>query len=365
MTDNASDQGASKPILWKIVVGGVVFAAVILWVASVLDLQRVWQTLGSVNYPLAILGAVPVIASHWMRAVRWKTMLRSVPDLAPMPLLDLFSAIMLGYVANNIVPRSGEIVRPYIVARRHRLPTTLLLASVFAERLMDVTQLLFFLGVAMLLLPGVTSAALPPWLVGEGMRSLAIVLLVLAAGVVILGVTTIGERVAVLLVRLFSRQLSERIAAVFASFRRGLRIARSGGDVALLLVESVAIWVLYALPLWITLLAVPLHTPDSHAWTFADACIVLLAVAVGTTTAPTPGAIGVVHALVAEAMTRLYAAPLEEAFVFITVAHAVNYVSVMLVGGIFAAREGISLVALTRPALTSETAPSATEQTNA
>jgi len=361
---NAPERGAQSPrrVFWKIVLGGIVFAAILVWVASVLDLRRVWETLQQVDYLLALTSIAPVLASHLVRAIRWRTMLRAV-GIQPLPLWDLFSAVMVGYTANNIIPRSGELLRPYVLAKRHGISNALLIASVLAERLFDVIQLLVFLAAALLLLPQLVAGALPPWMLGEGMRSLALVVLVLTAIVVALGVTSLGERLLVQIVKLLNRQLAERIATAFDSFRRGLRIMRNGRDVLRLSLESIAIWVLYVLPLWIVLHAVPLS--GGHQWSFLDAIVLLLVVAIGTTIAPTPGAIGVVHALVAEAMNHLYGVTLEEAFVYITVAHALNYLSVMLVGGAFAAREGLSLAGLVRAKPSAEIEPTATGQTNA
>lgn len=337
----------------------------IVWVASVLDLERVWRTLERVNVPLALLSILPVIASHWMRALRWRTMLRSVPDMPSIRMRDLFSAVMVGYTANNIIPRSGEVIRPYVLARRVGIPTSVVFASVIAERAVDVLQLIIFLALGFLLLPNLHTQVLPQWVVNQAGRSLALVALAIVIAVVVIGLTSIGERAILWCVRLFKPLVAERIQRMFQSFRRGLRIIRHAGDAMRILVESLLIWVLYALPLWIVLLAVPMTVPEGVQWTFWDACVILLVVAVGTTIAPTPGAIGVVHALVAEAMKSLYRVPIEEAFVFITIAHALNYGSVMLVGGVCVAREGISLTTVLRSPNLSGTELSAMPQTDA
>jgi uncharacterized protein (TIRG00374 family) len=335
-----------------------------VWIASVLDLQRVWQLLTEVNYPLALTSIIPVLASHWMRAWRWRTMLRAA-GVQPIGMLNLFSAVMVGYTANNIIPRSGELLRPYVLAKREGISGALLLASVVAERLFDVVQLLLFLALALVALPELVYGALPNWMLGEGMRSLAIVVALLVVVIVVLGLTSLGERLAVRILRTINPALAERVAAAAQSFRRGLRIMRNGRDVARLVAESLAIWLLYAAPLWIVLYAVPMSPGGGHQWTFIDAFVLLLVVAVGTTIAPTPGAIGVVHALVAEAMNHLYGVKLEDAFVYITVAHALNYISVMVVGGAFVAREGISLAGIVRGNTTAEIAQTATVRTDA
>lgn len=365
MAEVGSATASPKPIFWKIIIGGIVFAIVIGWIASVLDLKRVWQVLQMVNYPLALTSIFPVIASHWMRAIRWRTMLNAVLDVPRFALWDLFSAVMVGYVANNIIPRSGEVARPYVLAQRYGLPSALVLASVLAERIVDVLQLILFLAAATLFLPTIIEHALPGWMIGQGLQSLAIILLVLVAIVVIVGVSTLSERLMLAVLRRYLPRWAVQLESIVTAFRRGTRIIRHASDVVIILVESAAIWILYAVPLWIAMYAVPMTLPAGFTWSFWDACIVLLVVAVATTVAPTPGAIGVIHALVAEAMYRLYSVPLEEAFVYITIAHAINYLAVMLVGVWFTVREGISLTNVLLPSTTAETAPSATEQIGA
>ncbi|MCX7930321.1 MAG: flippase-like domain-containing protein [Chlorobi bacterium] len=354
----------SKPLLWKVVAGGVIVAGVLLWIAKVLDLQRVWTTLQQVNYLLALTSIVPVLSSHVVRAIRWRTMLRAI-GLPAISLWDLFSAVMVGYTANNIVPRSGELLRPYVLAKRHGISSATVLASVLAERMLDIFQLLLFLGAGLLFLPTVMRDVLPVWMFGSTIESLAIVLLILALVVVVVGITSLGERLVVGAIRWFNRAFAERISNVFESFRRGLRIMRNVRDVLRIWVESIAMWILYAVPLWIVLQSVPMSIPAGTYWSFADACIILVVVAVGTTVAPTPGAIGVVHALVSEAMNRLYGVPLEDAFVFITVAHGLNYLAVMVIGAYCTAREGVTLLNITRGLTPSETEPTAIGQTDA
>lgn len=354
----------SKPLLWKLVVGGVVIAGVCLWIASVLDLERVWLTLQNVDYLFALLSIPPVIASHWLRAVRWKVMLSSDPQLQAVSLLDLFSGVMIGYTANNIIPRSGELLRPLVVARRHNVSPWLLVASVIAERLIDVIQLLAFIGVGLLLLPEIMHTALPTWMLEQSVQVLALILLITLGAIVVVGISQLGEKLLVGILRRIRYSLSKRIELAFDAFRRGFRVIHSVRQGVIVLVQSLGIWLLYALPLWIVLQVVPMTSMVS-TWSLWDACVILLVVAVGTTIAPTPGAIGVVHALVAEAMHRLYSIRIEEAFVFITVAHALNYISVMVVGAIFAAREGMTLTLMVHPARVSETALTSIEKTNA
>ncbi|MFN3270286.1 MAG: lysylphosphatidylglycerol synthase domain-containing protein, partial [Candidatus Kapaibacteriota bacterium] len=73
-----------------------------------LNLASLGKYIVSANY-LWVLLSIPVgLASHWARAIRWKTMLKPITN--PKSTWNLFSAVMAGYAVNNIVPRGGELL---------------------------------------------------------------------------------------------------------------------------------------------------------------------------------------------------------------------------------------------------------------
>ena len=78
---------------------------------------------------LGFVAAMAVtILGFWLRAVRWRYFVNVRRRLS---LGALFSATMIGFMANNVLPfRLGEFVRPWVLARRERLSKTTLLATV-------------------------------------------------------------------------------------------------------------------------------------------------------------------------------------------------------------------------------------------
>lgn len=75
--------------------------------------------------------------SHWSRAYRWKYLLQPM-GITTRFINNLFS-VFIGYVANIILPRLGEVWRCVMVARYERVPFEKLFGSVVAERIADVT----------------------------------------------------------------------------------------------------------------------------------------------------------------------------------------------------------------------------------
>src|SRR5204862_5789578 len=71
-----------------------------------------------------------------------------------LPLGRLYSATMIGFMANNLLPlRLGEFVRARALGRRENLSKTTVFATVVVERVVDMITLLAIFGIALLLHP--------------------------------------------------------------------------------------------------------------------------------------------------------------------------------------------------------------------
>ena len=64
---------------------------------------------------------------------------------------DVYHAMMVGYLANLVLPRMGEVIRCSILRRTSRVPVEVSLGTVVAERIIDVVVLLSLLGATLLL----------------------------------------------------------------------------------------------------------------------------------------------------------------------------------------------------------------------
>lgn len=127
-------------------------SALCVWVSMKgVDLQKVLTALKGANYFGFAAVCVVTIFGFWIRAVRWRSFI-----VSPKPLRTdaLFSATMIGFMANNVLPfRLGEFVRPWALARSEGLSKTTLLATVVVERAIDMLTLLAILGIALAVHP--------------------------------------------------------------------------------------------------------------------------------------------------------------------------------------------------------------------
>ena len=101
--------------------------------------------------PVLLSGVVLMaVITYALRAWRWGYLLA---PLARVPLMRLFSITNVGFAAGLVIPRAGEVVRPYLVARHHGLKTSAAFASIILERLFDLITVLALFAAYLYVLP--------------------------------------------------------------------------------------------------------------------------------------------------------------------------------------------------------------------
>ncbi|MFY8004603.1 MAG: lysylphosphatidylglycerol synthase transmembrane domain-containing protein [Chitinophagaceae bacterium] len=78
-------------------------------------------------------------ASHWVRSIRWRILMK--PMGYKPSLVNTFFAVMIGYLANLAVPRLGEVLKCTILAKYEKVPAEKLVGTIVAERAVDVLSL--------------------------------------------------------------------------------------------------------------------------------------------------------------------------------------------------------------------------------
>ena len=99
--------------------------------------------IGEVNYFWVGPSVLLVLASFFLRSVRWRIIIGTDRNI------DFWSVhhpLMIGFMLNCIMPgRVGELARPVLLFQRSHIPFATGLATVAAERVFDVAMLLFIL----------------------------------------------------------------------------------------------------------------------------------------------------------------------------------------------------------------------------
>jgi uncharacterized protein (TIRG00374 family) len=143
-----------------------------------------------VNWWLVAGAVVLIHAADALRGLRWAIFLRPVKRVNS---LSLVAPQFVGFSALALLGRPGELIRPYIIARRTGLTMSSQMAVWAVERLFDISAVACLFGTSMLV--SGTVRALPYY---SALRN---------AGLVIIGVVILGAAGA-LLIRKYGARLS-------------------------------------------------------------------------------------------------------------------------------------------------------------
>ena len=189
-------------------------------------------------------GVALIYIAYVLRAVRWKIFLRPVrPDAS---VIQLVAPTIIGFTGLALLGRPGELIRPYLIAKRHNLPFSSQLAVWAVERIFDIGAFTFLLVLAAFF------ATAPKRLAYYG--SFQKVGLIFTALVIVLTLGAIavhrsGDALAGWVEKRFSHvasNLGRRIALRIREFRGGLNTIHSSTSLLLLVGVSVLMWAMIA-----------------------------------------------------------------------------------------------------------------------
>ncbi|MDX5419933.1 MAG: flippase-like domain-containing protein [Hymenobacteraceae bacterium] len=125
-------------------------SAFLMWYAlKELDFEKLWAELHSIRYSWLLLSLLMGVAAYLSRAYRWHMQIR--PTGYTPSFKNTYNAMMVGYLANLVLPRMGEVVRCSMLRRTDGIPVNKAFGTVIAERFIDLLMLLVFLGLTFLL----------------------------------------------------------------------------------------------------------------------------------------------------------------------------------------------------------------------
>ncbi len=312
-----------------------IMIAAFYWAVNGIDIEDVYNKLQSANYIWAIAPIPIVILSHWLRAMRWKTMLK--PIFEPKSTFNLFSAVMIGYALNNLIARSGEFLRPYVVAKREKVSYTSLFATIIMERIIDVFTLLGLFAVLFFVFSDRIIKILPAEL---DQKNIAVI-----AGLVLIALISsfykpFVDKMLEWIIKPFSERIYIKISDLFAKFRTGFAIIKRPSQYLRLIIETSLIWFCYALPMYIMFYC--FDFVNVYGLGLEDALILLIGSGIAISLAPTPGGFGVYHGIIAGTLEALYGVPRDVGLAYATINHGINFILQLLVGLIFLYREKIT-----------------------
>jgi len=101
------------------------------------------------NYGWIFLGLLFGLLSHLSRAYRWKFLLEPMGYTLRFP--NSFMAVMITYLSNYGIPRSGEVLRAAVLTNYEDVPFEKSFGTIVAERIADLIVLFIIIGITLII----------------------------------------------------------------------------------------------------------------------------------------------------------------------------------------------------------------------
>ena len=303
-------------------------AAFLLWfVYKDFSFEILKEQVSNINYYWIMLSILLALLSHYLRAYRWNILLE--PLGYHLKTSRTFIAVMVGYFANNLVPRLGEVTRCGILKKNDKVSMTSAFGSVVAERALDLL-ILIILGSFTFL---IEFDKLNSFIIENFQEKIPETKSIYGLVFTGLGIGLVLLLIAFFLFKIFRNQLHRnpmylKIRQFVKELLDGFLSIRKIKNQFGFWISTFGIWLLYYLMLIVVFYAFP---PTSNLSLIAGLTLLIMS-GLGMS-APVQGGIGVFHILISSVLV-LYGISTNDGKVFALIAHTTQFLTVMLFGGI-------------------------------
>jgi hypothetical protein len=323
--------------LWRLAAGGVLAVSLLALFLRGVDWPSLRGALLAARPgPLAGLVGVTIL-TYAVRAWRWGFLLR---PLGQVPIRRLFPVTILGFLAGFVIPRAGEVLRPFLVSRSHGIATSAGFATIVLERLFDLMTVLGLFAAYLFVFPAPAQQTAGPLI---GVLKAAGGITAAGAFVVLVSLVAFQRNAAATLsfVDRLARRLPKRLGAPLSglarAFGEGLSVFRApAGQILIVLGQSLLLWLGIALGFHFNNLAFGIDLP------FRANFLLMAFLTVGVSI-PTPGMVGGFHAFFLLCMTEMFGVAKDTAVAAGITAHALSNLPVLLLGLLYLGHEGLTL----------------------
>lgn len=204
---------------------------------------ELWRNISSANPGWVLLSMLLGLLSHISRAYRWKYLLQPMGYKPRFP--NSFMAVMVGYIANLGVPRSGEVLRGATLAGYEKVPFERAFGTIISERIIDFLMLLLIIGLTLALQ---TEYLLIYFRENEinPLTTLLILVVLLTVAVFILKIIKRSRHPLMLKIKKFAKGLLDGMRSILQMEKKFAFI-----------LHTLFIWIMYVLMFYVLIFAVP------------------------------------------------------------------------------------------------------------
>ena len=243
------------------------------------------QSLSEANYGWIFCALTIAFLSHLSRAYRWKYLLETL-DIKP-KLSLMYHSVMIGYIINLTIPRSGELARAAYFSRYQKTKSDQVFGTIVVERVVDLIMFASIFLIAFFLQSDQDKFQELRQMGDSSSNPLVLPIFLLIISVVSIIVISI-------------KKIRDKAWNFLKGILQGATTILKLKNKLAYILHTLFIWTAYVAMLWITAMALPdLQDININA---IFACFIAGTIAIGAT----PGGIGLYPIMVASALTQLY-----------------------------------------------------------
>lgn len=298
----------------------------------------------AVKYLYLVPAMCLVTMTYVFRAMRWRYLIRSVKEVKTR---NLFSPLMVGFMSNMLPARAGEFIRAYLLSKKEQISFSASLATIFIERLFDLTLVLLLLVSALLFMPEafVSGDADGAYHIVEkaklfGELSVFLCLFIFLFSALLLYKNDLALKIAGMFAKPFPPKWRDKIFNFINSFTNGLKIIKDKRGFIAAIILSILIWssILFTYyPLYFA------FDIENDLPVISSLFIICVTVSIFITVAPTPGFLGSFHLACVAALHGVFGIQKAVALSYGIVTWLVSIGLSVIVGAIFAIKDNVSL----------------------
>jgi uncharacterized protein (TIRG00374 family) len=333
--------GGLRTVIRTLVVVGLAVGLLAIFLRNA-DLARVWTSVKAAHVSYLMASLALTVASFLIRAERWQYLLG---PLGPTRFWMVFKTTVIGFGASAVLPaRAGEVIRPYLLARREGLSATATFATILVERVLDLAAVLVLLASYLLWFdPGMEARDSA---VFSAIRYGGLVMAPVAIALLALMFFMAGhpENLHAWLIkaeRILPARLAAAIAKLAQTFAEGFAVVRRPERLMAALAWSLVLWVIIGAGIWAAAVAFGIAMP------FTGGLLMLVPLVVGVAV-PTPGGVGGFHEAFRLGATSFFGADNDTAVGAAIVLHAISVVPVVIGGLVFMIQDGLKIGGMAR-----------------
>jgi uncharacterized protein (TIRG00374 family) len=272
----------------------------IIWVSlkdlTAVEKDNILNSFRVADYSWVIYSVIIGILSHFVRALRWRMLLKPM-GYSP-TIFHSFLSVMVGYFANMGIPRSGELARCTVLYRQEKIPVDKSFGTVILERAIDLVIFFALFSLALITEYKRIDAYVQERIYPKISEKFDFIQTEHLFGRVSLSIL-IGSLILFLIFRkrIMASKVYKKFMDVIKGVGEGLISIGKIKQPGLFILYSLTIWVFYYLMVYVTLFALE---ETSHLSLGAGLSVLVLG-SIGIMV--TPGGIGLYPVLVAETLT--------------------------------------------------------------